>query len=63
MITVERVEGQMLTFDDRCNVKERYLVDCKEHCITDCVDTGAFLDWLGMMGLLDEEAVKALPEG
>ena len=62
MITVEGVEEQMLTFDDRWKVKEKYLAYCKEQRITDSDNPGVFLDWLGMMGLLDEEAVKELVE-
>lgn len=52
----------MLTFDDRWKVKERYLVYCTEQRIADSDNPGVFLDWLGMMGLLDEEAVKELLE-
>lgn len=60
MITVEGVEKQMLSFDERREVNERYIAYCKEHDIADCVNPSALLDWLGMMGLLDEEAVKDL---
>lgn len=49
----------MLTFDDLCKVEYRYLVYCKEKRI-DSRDPWIFLVWLGMMGLLDEEAVKDL---
>lgn len=52
----------MLTFDDRCKVKNRYLEYCKEKQV-DSSNPGHFLVWLGMMGLLDDEAVKDLLKG
>lgn len=52
----------MLTFDDRLKVEERYLEYCKEKKMSSS-DPTHFLAWLGMMGLLDDEAVKDLPKG
>lgn len=50
----------MLTYAERMNVKDRF----SEYCCDEWIDetSDAMFDWLGMMDLLNEEAIKELPE-
>ena len=57
-----RQEGEwtMLTHPERMNVKDRFSEYCRDKGIDETSDT--MFDWLGMMDLLNEEAIKELPE-
>ena len=50
----------VLTLTERMNVKDRFSEYCHNKGIDETSD--AMFDWLGMMDLLNEEAIKELPE-
>lgn len=50
----------VLTPTERMNVKDRFSEYCRDKGIDETSD--AMFDWLGMMDLLNEEAIKELPE-
>lgn len=50
----------MLMHTERENVKDRFSEYCRDNRIGETSDT--MFDWLGMMDLLNEEAIKELPE-
>ena len=50
----------MLTYPERMNVKDRFSEYCHDKGIDETPD--AMFNWLGMMELLNEEAIKELPE-
>lgn len=50
----------MLTYHERMNVKDRFSEYCRDKGMDETTD--AMFDWMGMMDLLNEEAIKELPE-
>ena len=50
----------MLMHTERENVKDRFSEYCHDKGIDETSDT--MFDWLGMMDLLNEDAIKDLPE-
>ena len=53
-------DQEMLTYAERMNVKDRFSEYCHDKGIDET--SGTMFDWLGMMDLLNEEAIKELPE-
>lgn len=50
----------MLMHTERENVKDRFSEYCRDNRIDETPDT--MFNWMGMMELLNEEAIKELPE-